>query len=1053
MRIPSGTTDQYLYFVAVDSTDFTTRETGLSSFTVYRSRNGGAAAAMTTPTINETDSSNMPGVYELLLDEDMTIDSGDDSQEMVFHITHAGMAPVTRTLELYRAKITVGETLTVSSGVSSANTIQISGDATAADNLESYCDGTTPQPVNATQISGDATAADNLEAQYDGTGLTGDNYPATQAQVGDIAVGSAGISTTAASFTKAGAEPETNTYTSTAALDGTYHIVEDDSTSTDVYYQFSIGPNGIPVQVEWTGYAQSNGDSYAVYFYNWAGTSWDQVGTLTAANGTTPVSDTFSATTAHVGTGANDGLVRFRFASSDGTAIATDRILCTYSVINAAIGYDLAAVWVDEVGGDSTGTTPGVDGLVTNRSDDFDNAQDIADALGYHDIRVTNGNSITLSDALEGYDIYGNQVTLALGTQNIGDSEFFDFKSITGTGTSTGGRVIFNRCDLGTATLPGDSSFVNCGFEGTLTFSDAGDVHVVHSYSEVAGSGAPVFDCNSPASAFTMSYRGWSGGITISGINSNCTISLDIISGGTVTLNGADGNVQVRGMCKVVDNRTGSPTLGTSQVINADTINAEVDTALADYDAVVPADLPTNFSSLVISGAGAVDSLVQGFLNNTIAETTADNIAGNFEIFFDNADATTTQTVDDVGGGGGGGGDATEAKQDIIIAALGVVDGIVDAILVDTGTTIPATLTTIDGIVDDILVDTGTTLPTAIAAISTGAGSGAYTITVTVTDGTDPLQNATVRILDGSTTMATGTTDASGNVEFSLDAATYTVAITKVNYQFTPTTRTVTGDETGTLVNDLEMTALAISAVTTGIRTVSFDNVLNSMARRQGLDPTNFFQENVAATYAEYLNAAYEYIWRWYQWPEAITIEQVTFASQKIAFSGVTAYPIADVFMVSQAHPVTSTNPQPVDFKVTGGYLYVPSTVGDSDLYVTYRRPVPQFTTTDYSASATYAVDDLIRFTDGDCYKCIDATSAGQSPTTTAAKWQKQEIIDYLKNSLIHGALIEALAEEGQHSTSLYEDQKLQGYLEDLLDRLELDQKQFRFLTSGADRR
>lgn len=115
MRIPSGVTDQYVYFVAVDSTDFTTRETGLSSFTVYRSRNGGTAAAMTTPTINETDTTNMPGVYELLLDEDMTIDSGDDEQEMVFHITHAGMAPVTRAITLFRPKITAGNTLGVAS--------------------------------------------------------------------------------------------------------------------------------------------------------------------------------------------------------------------------------------------------------------------------------------------------------------------------------------------------------------------------------------------------------------------------------------------------------------------------------------------------------------------------------------------------------------------------------------------------------------------------------------------------------------------------------------------------------------------------------------------------------------------------------------------------------------------------------------------------------------------------------------------------------------------------------------------------------------------------
>lgn len=119
--IPSGVTDQYVYFVAVDSTDFTTRETGLSTWTVYRSRNGGAAAAFTTPTINETDSSNMPGVYELLMDEDTTLDAGDDVQEMALHITHAGMAPVTRTIEICRDKITAGQTVTAANGAVDAD--------------------------------------------------------------------------------------------------------------------------------------------------------------------------------------------------------------------------------------------------------------------------------------------------------------------------------------------------------------------------------------------------------------------------------------------------------------------------------------------------------------------------------------------------------------------------------------------------------------------------------------------------------------------------------------------------------------------------------------------------------------------------------------------------------------------------------------------------------------------------------------------------------------------------------------------------------------------
>lgn len=49
------------------------------------------------------------------------------------------------------------------------NIAAISTDSAAADNLESYTDGTTPIPANMTQVSGDATAADNLETSFDDT--------------------------------------------------------------------------------------------------------------------------------------------------------------------------------------------------------------------------------------------------------------------------------------------------------------------------------------------------------------------------------------------------------------------------------------------------------------------------------------------------------------------------------------------------------------------------------------------------------------------------------------------------------------------------------------------------------------------------------------------------------------------------------------------------------------------------------------------------------------------------------------------------------------------
>jgi hypothetical protein len=115
MQIPSGAVDRAIFFVAVDASDLKTRETGLSSFTVYRSRNGGAATVYTTPTVAELSAGNMPGVYSLVIDEDTTLDAGHDTEEYCVHITQASMAPVTRVLELYRPKFTEGQTAAMAS--------------------------------------------------------------------------------------------------------------------------------------------------------------------------------------------------------------------------------------------------------------------------------------------------------------------------------------------------------------------------------------------------------------------------------------------------------------------------------------------------------------------------------------------------------------------------------------------------------------------------------------------------------------------------------------------------------------------------------------------------------------------------------------------------------------------------------------------------------------------------------------------------------------------------------------------------------------------------
>jgi len=205
MRIPNGTTDKYVYFVAVDSGDYQTRETGLSSFTVYYSINGAAAVAMTTPTVNETDSTNMPGVYELLIDEaDMTtIDTGgDDSEELCLHITHGSMDPVTRVIEIYRPKITEGETATVSSGIVESNVQQV-GDDAITDNGDGRLEVNVEEWKD-TAVNEDSAGWPSVTVK-DGTG-TGELYTdsgtvllssATETQIDNIETGTAAYDTDA----------------------------------------------------------------------------------------------------------------------------------------------------------------------------------------------------------------------------------------------------------------------------------------------------------------------------------------------------------------------------------------------------------------------------------------------------------------------------------------------------------------------------------------------------------------------------------------------------------------------------------------------------------------------------------------------------------------------------------------------------------------------------------------------------------------------------------------------------------------------------------------
>ncbi len=91
---------------------------------------------------------------------------------------------------------------------------------------------------------------------------------------------------------------------------------------------------------------------------------------------------------------------------------------------------------------------------------------------------------------------------------------------------------------------------------------------------------------------------------------------------------------------------------------------------------------------------------------------------------------------------------------------------------------------------------TGNYLTESIGDVG-AAPTGAREVNVTVTDGTNPLENATVRLTEGAFTTSI-ITDGSGVATGGFDDATYAVSITKAGYSFAGTSLVVDGDKTPT---------------------------------------------------------------------------------------------------------------------------------------------------------------------------------------------------------------------------------------------------------------
>lgn len=147
---------------------------------------------------------------------------------------------------------------------------------------------------------------------------------------------------------------------------------------------------------------------------------------------------------------------------------------------------------------------------------------------------------------------------------------------------------------------------------------------------------------------------------------------------------------------------------------------------------------------------------------------------------------------------------------------------------------------------------------------------------------------------------------------------------------------------------------------------------------------------------------------------------------------------IDTVFTVYATSPFTAQNPPLIGYDLTSDGIqlinatpwpntYYVSGVAQSSVYGTvpanpvflyYRKTCPRFRGDTFDATATYAVDDQIYFTnsdsDSDYYRCLAATSAGEDPEDTPSKWEVLPIYDSMFEYCVFQSYADWLISDGQ---------------------------------------
>jgi len=244
------------------------------------------------------------------------------------------------------------------------------------------------------------------------------------------------------------------------------------------------------------------------------------------------------------------------------------------------------------------------------------------------------------------------------------------------------------------------------------------------------------------------------------------------------------------------------------------------------------------------------------------------------------------------------------------------------------------------------------------------------------------------------------------------------------------------------------------------MRTTHFSPILFNALQYSGQDRHNISEETFAQ-FRDFINERVRHAWESQDWPDLIRVAQlvVTDDGNGLVTAAIPA-DAGEVLTCYDKDPLVSTRASQLSFRLyddgTVQKLVLPSDPGT--VYADYRIKRPDLVGDLYGASIAYSVGAQVYFDSGsntgtlipipgkphygNFYNCLEATTAGQSPSTHPAKWQIVQIPYLFASYAARGAFSDWLKSELQLEAAQVAEAEAQNTLTEAIDVILRQQKQ-----------